>query len=97
MQNQKAAVESAHWPLYRYNPMLAAEGKNPLKIDSKPPKIKFQDYAYMEARYKMLTKINPKAAKELMALAEEDVRERWKAYEELAKEGNGKPPAQKSS
>jgi pyruvate-ferredoxin/flavodoxin oxidoreductase len=97
MQNQKAAVESAHWPLYRYNPMLAAEGKNPLKIDSKPPKIKFQDYAYMEARYKMLTKSNPQAAKELMAQAEEDVRERWKAYEQLAKDANGTPPTQKSS
>jgi len=86
MNNQKAAVESGHWPLYRYNPMLARQGKNPLKIDSKPPKIKFADYAYMEARYKMLTKSNPKAAKELMALAELDVQERWKALEDLARE-----------
>jgi pyruvate-ferredoxin/flavodoxin oxidoreductase len=86
MDNQKAAVDSGHWPLYRYNPALAREGKNPLKIDSKPPKIKFADYAYMEARYKMLTKSNPKAAKELMALAELDVQERWKALEELSRD-----------
>jgi len=86
MDSQKAAVDSGHWPLYRYNPLLARQGKNPLKIDSKPPKIKFADYAYMEARYKMLTKSNPQAAKELMALAEVDVQERWKALEELAHE-----------
>jgi len=96
MTNQKAAVESGHWPLYRYNPMLAREGKNPLKLDSKAPKIRFEDYAYTEARYKMLTKINPAEAKRLMALAEEDVRKRWKTYEEMAQEDGAqqqKPPA----
>ena len=87
MTNQKAAVESGHWPLYRYNPLLAREGKNPLKLDSKAPKIRFEDYAYLEARYKMLTKSNPAEAKRLMALAEEDVKVRWKALEELAGDG----------
>jgi pyruvate-ferredoxin/flavodoxin oxidoreductase len=86
MNNQKAAVESGHWPLYRYNPILAREGKNPLKLDSKAPKIRFEDYAYTEARYKMLTKSNPEEAKRLMALAEEDARRRWKTYEEMAQE-----------
>ena len=86
MDNQKAAVDCGHWPLYRFNPVLARQGKHPLKIDSKPAKIKFADYAYMEARYKMLTKSNPQAAKELMALAELDVQERWKALEELARD-----------
>jgi pyruvate-ferredoxin/flavodoxin oxidoreductase len=90
MTNQKAAVESGHWPLYRFNPLLAREGKNPLKLDSKAPKIRFEDYAYMETRYKMLTKSNPQAAKALMALAEEDVKERWKRYEHMAADGNGK-------
>ena len=89
MVNQKAAVESGHWPLYRYNPMAAHEGKNPFKLDSKPPKIRFEDYAYMEARYKMLTKINPEAAKQLMALAQEDVTTRWKLYEDMARENGG--------
>jgi pyruvate-ferredoxin/flavodoxin oxidoreductase len=86
MSNQKAAVESGHWPLYRYNPLLAKEGKNPLKLDSKAPKIRFDEYAYMETRYKMLTKSNPEEAKILMGLAQKDVARRWKMYEDLAKE-----------
>jgi pyruvate-ferredoxin/flavodoxin oxidoreductase len=91
MQNQKAAVESAHFPLYRYNPLLRHEGKNPMKLDSKAPKIRFDEYAYMEARYKMLTKSHPEAAKRLMVLAQEDVRVRWAAYEEMAKEPEAVP------
>jgi pyruvate-ferredoxin/flavodoxin oxidoreductase len=86
MVNQKAAVESGHWPLYRFNPLAAHEGKNPLKLDSKAPKIRFEDYAYLETRYKMLTKSNPEEAKRLMALAEGDVKARWHWFEEAAKE-----------
>jgi pyruvate-ferredoxin/flavodoxin oxidoreductase len=89
MTNQKMAVECGHWPVYRFDPRLAAEGKNPLKLDSKPPNIKFEDYAYTETRYKMLTKSHPQQAKDLMKLAQQDVNERWKALEELASEGNG--------
>jgi pyruvate-ferredoxin/flavodoxin oxidoreductase len=89
MMNQKAAVDSGHWPLYRYNPMLAKEGKNPLKLDSKAPKIKFSEYAYLETRYKMLTKSDPEGAKRLMELAQEDVQKRWDVLEDMAKEGNG--------
>jgi pyruvate-ferredoxin/flavodoxin oxidoreductase len=89
MTNQKMAVECGHWPIYRYNPMLTLEGKNPLKIDSKAPKITFEEYAYTETRYKMLTKSHPHEAKELMKLAQQDVNDRWKALEELASEGNG--------
>jgi pyruvate-ferredoxin/flavodoxin oxidoreductase len=92
MVNQKAAVESGHWPLYRYNPMLAKEGKNPLKLDSKAPKIKFSDYAYLETRYKMLTKSDPEGAKQLKVLAQEDVEKRWKVLEEMARDGNGTAP-----
>lgn len=84
MKNQKAAVDSGHWPLFRYNPELAAEGKNPLKLDSKAPKISFKDYAYMETRYKMLTKSHPHIAEQLIKEAQEDVNKRWKQYEELA-------------
>ncbi len=93
MVNQKAAVESAHWPLYRFNPLAAREGKNPLKLDSKAPKIRFEDYAYLETRYKMLTKSNPAEAKRLMALAEADVKERWHWFEDAAKEFTPAPPA----
>ncbi len=99
MTNQKLAVECGHWPMYRYNPMLALEGKNPLKLDSKAPKIKFEEYAYMETRYKMLTKSHPEEAKRLMKLAQEDVDARWKALEELASDGsgNGAKPAPSSN
>jgi pyruvate-ferredoxin/flavodoxin oxidoreductase len=82
--NQKAAVESGHWPLFRFNPELIEQGETPFKLDSKPPKIKLADYAYMETRYKMLTKSHPEEAKHLMALAQEDVTKRWKMYEDLS-------------
>jgi len=84
MQNQKAAVDSGHWPLFRYNPALEAEGKNPFKLDSKGLKIPFKDYAYMETRYKMLTKSHPAEAAVLIKEAQEDVVRKWKEYERLA-------------
>jgi len=83
-QNQKAAVESGHWPLFRFNPELIEKGETPFKLDSKPPKIKLADYAYMETRYKMLTKSHPEEAKILMQQAQEDVNKRWKMYEDLS-------------
>jgi pyruvate-ferredoxin/flavodoxin oxidoreductase len=86
MTNQKLAVESGHFPLYRYNPMLARDGKNPLKLDSKAPKIRFDEFSYLETRFKMLTKSDPEEAKRLLALAQSDVQRKWKFYEELAKE-----------
>ncbi|MGQ9799141.1 MAG: pyruvate:ferredoxin (flavodoxin) oxidoreductase [Ignavibacterium sp.] len=84
MNNQKAAVDSGYWPLYRYNPELAKEGKNPFKLDSKGLKIPLKDYAYMETRYKMLTKSHPDLAAKLIQEAQEDVIKRWKEYERLA-------------
>jgi len=84
MNNQKLAVESGHWPLYRYNPALADEGKNPFQLDSKPPKVKFEEYAYGEIRYKMLSKMAPEKAKRLMKEAQADVVKRWRFYEQLA-------------
>jgi pyruvate-ferredoxin/flavodoxin oxidoreductase len=84
MQNQKAAVDSGYWPLYHYNPELEAEGKNPFKLDSKGIKIPLKDYAYMETRYKMLTKSHPTEAAILIKEAQEDVLHRWNEYERLA-------------
>lgn len=84
MQNQKAAVDSGYWPLFRYNPELEAEGKNPFKMDSKGLKINLKDYAYMETRYKMLTKSHPQLAEQLIKEAQDDVIRRWKEYERLA-------------
>ncbi|MEJ2494113.1 MAG: thiamine pyrophosphate-dependent enzyme, partial [Ignavibacteriaceae bacterium] len=83
MQNQKAAVDSGYWQLYRYNPDLIKEGKNPFKLESKGLKIPFKDYAYMETRYNMLTKSHPQRAEELMKQAQEDVNDSWQEYERL--------------
>ncbi len=92
MDQQKAAVESGHHSLFRFNPDLAKEGKNPLKMDSKSPSIDYEDYAYKETRFKMLAKSKPERAKKLLDLAQKDVRSRWRLYEEWAafKYNNGK-------
>ncbi len=84
METQKAAVDCGHWPLYRFNPELANEGKNPLKLDSRDPKISYQDFAYQQTRFKMLTKSQPEAAKKLIELGQEDVTERWHLYKQMA-------------
>ena len=84
MQNQKAAVNSAQWLLYRYNPERAAQGENPLQLDSPGPRIKVTDYFKLENRFKMLDKIDPAAAKELLARAQEDVNTRRGLFEYLA-------------
>ena len=83
MHDQKAAVKSGYWQLYRYNPNLENVGKNPFKLESKGLQIPFKDYAYMETRYKMLTKSHPERAKELMKEAQKDVNEKWNMYEQL--------------
>jgi pyruvate-ferredoxin/flavodoxin oxidoreductase len=84
MTQQKMAVESAYWPLYRYNPALRAEGKNPLQLDSGAPKIQFKDYAYNETRYRMLAQAHPEEAEVLMKAAQVAVNEHWQRYQELA-------------
>ena len=92
MNNQKAAVLSGHWPLFRYNPELTLLGKNPLILDSSAPKIPLEEYMYNETRYKMLCKSNPEEAKGLLKLAEQDVADRWATYAFLASrtfDGNG--------
>jgi pyruvate-ferredoxin/flavodoxin oxidoreductase len=83
-RQQKLAVESGHWPLFRYNPMLRFEGKNPFTLDSKKPSVALKDYTYNEIRYKMLTRTNPQEAERLLKLGQQDVNERWKLYEQMA-------------
>lgn len=92
LQQQKLAVDSGHWPLFRFNPELPEAGKSPFVLDSRGPKIPLADYIYNETRYKMLTKINPGRAKELLKLAEENIESRWKVYEKLSSlyQPNGK-------
>jgi pyruvate-ferredoxin/flavodoxin oxidoreductase len=84
LDQQKAAVLSGYWPLYRYNPDLAKLGKNPFQLDSKPPALPLEKYIYNETRYTMLRHSDPQAAKLLLQLAEEDVRNRWRVYENMA-------------
>ncbi len=84
MDQQKAAVLSGHWPLFRYNPELARDGKNPMQLDSKPPSVDFKKYAYNETRYTMLAHSDPDGARRLLAEAQEDVRTRWRVYEQWA-------------
>ncbi|MBD2495740.1 pyruvate:ferredoxin (flavodoxin) oxidoreductase [Nostoc sp. FACHB-280] len=85
MQNQKAAVDSGRWLLYRYNPELRNLGENPLQLDSRTPKLSIEQSMYLENRFKMLTKINPEAAKRLLQEAQADVNTRWQTYQYLAK------------
>jgi pyruvate-ferredoxin/flavodoxin oxidoreductase len=80
LEQQKAAVLSGYWPLMRYNPALRAQGKNPFQLDSRAPSISLEKYAYQEARYSMLARSNPQAARELLKLAQEDVERQWRVY-----------------
>ncbi len=84
LDQQKAAVQSGYWPLYRYNPDLVKLGKNPFQLDSKPPALPLEKYIYNETRYTMLKHSDPQAAKLLLQLAEGDVRNRWRVYQNLA-------------
>ena len=84
LEHQKAAVNSGAWILMRYNPMLAAEGNNPLVLDSKEPSLPLKDYIYSETRYKMLTLSNPAEAAKLLAEAEADIKTKWRLYKHLA-------------
>jgi pyruvate-ferredoxin/flavodoxin oxidoreductase len=84
MEQQKAAVDSGYWPLYRYHPALAGQGKNPFQLDSRPPNLPLEKYIYNEARYTMLLHSNPEAARKLLAEAQSDIRQHRKFYEHLA-------------
>jgi pyruvate-ferredoxin/flavodoxin oxidoreductase len=84
MHQQKLAVDSGYWPLYRLNPARAEEGKNPLQLDSGEPKIPLEDYIYTETRYRMLQQSDPATAKFLLGRAQEAVRERWHQYKQMA-------------
>jgi pyruvate-ferredoxin/flavodoxin oxidoreductase len=83
-KQQKAAVESGQWLLYRYDPRRVDRGENPLQLDSSRPKMGVKEYMLTENRFKMLTKSKPEDAKRLFAQAQADADRRWKFYEFLA-------------
>jgi len=91
LHQQKLAADSGYWPLYRYDPRLRAQGKNPFQLDSGAPKIAFKDYAYNETRYRMLQQSHPEEAEALMKAAQAAVNEHWQKYEEIALKGIGQP------
>ena len=84
MHQQKLAVDSGYWPLYRYNPQLVEENKNPFQLDSSDPKIPLQDYIYTEGRYRMLQQSEPEVAKFLLGQAQKAVSRHWQHYKQLA-------------
>lgn len=84
LAQQKRAVQSGYWLLYRYNPTLIAEGKNPLVLDSKAPTLPLEEYAYNEMRYQMLVQSDEERAEALMEQAKRDVLGHWNRYHQMA-------------
>ena len=91
LNQQNLAVKSGVWPLYRYNPDLLKEGKNPLQLDYKEPSIPVKDFAYNETRYRMLTQTNEERAEMLLKLAQQDAQDRWVKYSQMAAQVYEKP------
>ncbi|MFY9610696.1 MAG: pyruvate:ferredoxin (flavodoxin) oxidoreductase [Blastocatellia bacterium] len=89
MHQQKLAVDSGHWPLYRFDPRRTDQGKNPLQLDSGDPKIPLRDYIYKEGRYRILLNSDPAAAKTLLERAELVVHDRWQHYKQMAESRDG--------
>ncbi|MBD2454432.1 pyruvate:ferredoxin (flavodoxin) oxidoreductase [Nostoc sp. FACHB-87] len=84
MNHQKALIESGRWLLYRHNPLLKEQGKNPLQLDMRPPTTSVEASMYQENRFKMLTKSKPEIAKQLLEQAQAEVDARWQMYQYLA-------------
>ena len=85
---QKLAVDTGYWPLYRYNPLLAEQGENPFQLDSNGPTIPLREYTSKEGRYRILMQSNPEAAERLLQEAQEVIQERWRYYRMLAGKGS---------
>jgi pyruvate-ferredoxin/flavodoxin oxidoreductase len=83
-QQQKLAVDSGAWMLYRYDPRLADEGKNPLQLDSREPKTDIKEYMYNEIRFRTLLQSMPDRADDLLKLARADAKARWNTYKQMA-------------
>jgi pyruvate-ferredoxin/flavodoxin oxidoreductase len=93
---QKLAVDSGYWPLYRYDPRLVPTGKSPLQIDSAPPKAHLSQFVKNETRFRMVEQQDPARFRSLLAASQEHTARRLALYQELAKPigGNGKPAAE---
>jgi pyruvate-ferredoxin/flavodoxin oxidoreductase len=88
IEQQNRAVDSAYWPLFRYDPRRVAAGESPLKMDSPAPKIDLAQFVQGETRFKQVEASNPEGFKKMMAQAQKDIREKYALYEQLAKAMN---------
>lgn len=84
VDNCKEAVNSGYWPLFRFDPRLAEQGKNPLQLDSKAPSISFEEFANKQNRFRVLKKNNPEQAEKLLAASAQDAATRYDLYKKLA-------------
>jgi len=84
LRQQDMAVNSGHWPLFRYDPRKLAAGENPLKMDSKAPSIPYRDYISSEQRFAVLSRSHPDAAERYLRLAQKHVETKYLMYEQLA-------------
>jgi pyruvate-ferredoxin/flavodoxin oxidoreductase len=85
LDQQKLAVDSGYWPLYRYDPRLVQAGQSPLRLDSGAPKVELGKYMRNETRFRLVEQTNPERFRELLAMAQRDVLRRHALYEELAR------------
>ena len=83
-ENIKDAVDAGYWHLYRYNPQLKDKGKNPFILDSKEPTANFRDFIMGQIRYSSLSKEFPEIADKLYAMTEQDAKDKYHTYKELA-------------
>jgi pyruvate-ferredoxin/flavodoxin oxidoreductase len=98
--HQQLAVDSGHWPLFRYNPLDAEAGKNPLHLDSKAPSIPYRDFVETEIRFNMLWRTHPQQAEQFLEQSQKEVLHRYHYYEQLAslewdETGDIEPPHRK--
>ncbi len=93
LDQQYRAVASGHWPLVRYDPMVRAAGGNPFLLDSPRPRMSLASYRQRELRFRALANTDPAEAERLLALAKDEVDQRWSTYEEMATRGARRFPA----
>ncbi len=84
LHQQKRAVDSGHWPLIRYNPVVLEEGGIPFTLDSLRPSIPLREYREHEGRFKVLANEHPDEAERLLNIAQAVVHQRWAIYEQMA-------------
>ncbi|WP_353510801.1 pyruvate:ferredoxin (flavodoxin) oxidoreductase, partial [Intrasporangium sp.] len=85
LDQQKAAVNCGHWPMFRFNPTLEAQGKNPFVLDSKAPSLPLEKYIYNETRFRVVQQQDPQRFARLLELEQQEVASRYRLYEQMAK------------